>query len=257
MAFRLGTNRVSRLIVGSTLPSPPPSSGLIGWYDADDYISGATWTDRSGNGNDLTLAGTYSKDASTMGGPSVLLNTGVATSTVVSDWSATTEITHIEIVRLLSLSNFKGSWGLDIIGTSVEPSGFQLGGTGHIETWVGGGTGYYLNPQAYNTTYNQFVARRLQSGFDPASGTLKITYGDSSATGLTQYGVGDFTLSRVNSTVYSTTGTVTMNFGQPGGLSGVYRQEGRYAVNLYYNRLLTDIEIQTIYDYYQTTYSLT
>jgi len=53
-----------------------PTDGLIGWYDAADYSSGATWADRSGNNNDLTLSGTYSKDATTMGAPSVLLNTG-------------------------------------------------------------------------------------------------------------------------------------------------------------------------------------
>lgn len=235
-----------------------PTSGLIGWYDASNYTSGATWVDDSGNGNDITLSGTFSKDTSTMGGGSVLLNTGRGESNAVSDWSATTEITHIEILRVASpLGNFKSTWGLNIGGTGVEPSGFQLSGTGRIETWVGGNTGYYLNTglQTYNTGYNQFIARRLQSGFDPTAGTLKITYGDSNATGITQYGSGDFSLSRGGSTAYTTTSADTMVIGQAAGLTA-YRQAGYYAVSLFYNRLLNDAEIQNVYDYYKTTYSL-
>ena len=53
---------------------PIPLNGLVAWYDASDYTSGATWIDKSGNGNDLTLSGTYSLDPSTLGGPSLLLN---------------------------------------------------------------------------------------------------------------------------------------------------------------------------------------
>ena len=241
--------------MASTAAGPVvPTSGLIGWYDAADYTSGTTWVDRSGNGNDATLSGTYSKDASTMGGGSVFLNTAGATSNTVSDWSATTEITHIEIVRLTNLGSFKGTWGLDISGTGGEPSGFQLNGTGWIYTWVGGNTGYYLNGKTYQTSYNTFVARRLQSGFDN-SGTLNVSYGDSNATGITHYGAGNFTLGRGGSTVYSTTGTEAMAIGQPGQLSA-YRQSGYYAVNLYYNRLLSDSEIENVYNYYQSTYSL-
>jgi len=256
MPFRVGTNRIGRLVVGDAALPPPPASGLIGWYDASDYTSGTTWIDKSVNGNDITLSGTYSKDTSTMGGGSVFLNTGAGTSNTVSDWSATTEITHIEILRTATpLGSFKSTWGLDIGGTGAEPSGFQLSGTGRIETWIGGNTGYYLTTQAYNTGYNQFVARRLQSGFDPATGTLKISYGDSNATGLTQYGSGDFNLSRGGSTTYTTTASDRMIIGQAGQLTA-YRQAGYYAVNLFYNRLLSDAEIQTIYDYYSSTYNL-
>ena len=76
MPFRLGANRIGRLVVGDSRPTPPPSSGLIGWFDAADYTSGATWTDKSVNGLDLTLSGTYALDASTLGGPSINFSNG-------------------------------------------------------------------------------------------------------------------------------------------------------------------------------------
>ena len=113
-----------------------PTSGLVGWYDADDYTSGATWVDRSGNGYDLTLSGTYAKDASTIGGPSVLFSGGVNsrgyTTATIADWTSTTEVTHIEIIRPSATTIFQGSFAIE--GTNGVSS-FQFDGAGRIYTW--------------------------------------------------------------------------------------------------------------------------
>jgi len=233
-----------------------PTSGLIGWYDASDYVSGSgTWSDISGQSNDLVLTGTYSLDASTMGGDSILLDPGKGESFGVSDWTSTTDITYIEIIRPDSEGNFKGSWGLDIGATSLDPGGFQLDGINRIYTWVNTATGYYLNAQTYLTGSNNFVARRLSSGFDGT--TLKVSYGNSDAVSLTHYGSGSFTLGRGGATTYASSSNCAMNIGRPGDLSeAIYGMTGNYAVGLYYNRILSDAEIEVVYNYYSSSYSL-
>lgn len=236
---------------------PIPAQGGVGWYDASNYVSGSdTWVDISGQFNDLTLTGSYSLDASTMGGDSILLDPGAAESLGVPDWATTTDLTYIEIIRPDSEGSGKGSWGLDIDPAEpLEPSGYQFDGTNRIYTWVNTETGFYLNAQTYLTGSNNFVARRLSSGFNGT--TLKVSYGNSDAVGLTHYGSGSFTLGRGGSTTYPSSSQCTMWIGRPGELTeDLYGMTGNYAVGIFYNRLLSDAEIEAVYNYYSSSYSL-
>ena len=233
-------------------PSGPvvPTSGLIAWFDADDYTSGATWTDRSANGNNLTLTGTYAKN--TTYGPTILFNGGYGSRGSVAGWASTTDVTYVEIIRVLATSNFQASWAIQ--GTN-QLTNFQLGGAGDIYTWVGAKTGWILNTQDYSTTKTTFVARRVQSGFNNTSG-LNTSYGDDSSVPLTNYGAGNFTLARTpTDTTYTLGASVTIRVATPEN-NITYDMPGYYGASLFYNRILTDQEVQDIYDYYKSTYSL-
>lgn len=232
-----------------------PTDGLIAWYDAADYSSGATWIDRSGNNNDLTLTGTYSKSAISIGGPSLLLNSAYGVKTGVTGWASTTDVTHIEIQKLVgSPTSFQASWGVE--GTNAL-SGFQFGGAGDIAAWVTGKTGWFLNVagRKYSNVTNVFAAKRVTSGFDNTSG-LTISYGDSSAVGLTHYGAGNFIIYRTpTDTTYSIGASATLRVATP-ETNLTYDMPGYYGVNLFYNRILTDAEIEEIYNYYKPIYNL-
>ena len=248
----VGANQMFPGIPAPPIPPPtPPTSGLIAWFDADDYTSGATWTDRSGNSNNLTLNNTYSKVTSPI--TAVYFNNGFGVKSGVSSWSATTDVTHIEIIRPTVVGSFIGSFVLQ--GTNGV-SGFEFGGTGRIYVWKNADTGYFLNTQTYDTAKTAFVARRFTSGFDNTS-NLTVSYGDDSSVALTHYGAGNFTLGRAGSTTYTLGGTVSLGVGTIDVTSGLtYDMSGYYGVNLFYNRILTDQEVQDIYDYYKSTYSL-
>jgi len=242
-------------IGGTNLPIP--SEGAVGWFEASNYESGSgTWPDISGQFNDLVFTGSYSLDASTMGGASILLDPGAGESLSVSDWANTTDITYIEIIRPDSEGSGKGSWGLDIgPAESLEPMGYQFDGTNRIYTWVNTATGFYLNAQTYLTGSNNFVARRLSSGFN--GNTLQVSYGNSDAVSLTHYGSGSFTLGRGGATTYPSSSDCSMKIGRPGDLGeAVYGMTGNYAVGIYYNRILSDAEIEAVYNYYSSSYSL-
>ena len=227
-----------------------PTSGLIAWYDANDYTSGATWTDKSGNGNNLTLNSTYSKN--TTYGPTIFFNGGWGSKSGVSGWSATTDVTYIEIIRPTVATNFVASWSLT--GTN-QVTGFQFGGTSLIYTWRGGDTGWYLNTPTYGTTKTTFVARRFSSGFNDTGDSLVVDYADTSAISLTKYGSGNFSLGRAGGTTYSLGGSVTIIVGAA-ETNLTYDMPGYYGVVAIYNRILTDQEITDVYDAYKTTYSL-
>jgi hypothetical protein len=239
---------------GVTGPPAPvvPTSGLVAWYDASDYTSGATWTDRSSNGYDLTLNNTFSKVTSPI--TAVFFNGGFGNVSSVTDWSATTDITHIEILRPTVVSSFIGTFAVQ--GTNGLGS-FQLDGTGRIYTWKNGDTGWYLTTQTYNTAKTAFIARRCSSGFNNTGDTLIVDYADSSAVSLTKYGSGNFALGRGGSTAYTIGGSASLGVGTIDVTAGLtYDMAGYYGVNLFYNRILTDQEITDIYDYYKSTYSL-
>lgn len=230
-----------------------PTSGLVAWYDASDYTSGVTWTDRSGNGRNLTLNGFYSKVTS----PIIAIEFGGAYGTVtgVTNWTSTTNVTHIEILRPNFVTSFVGTFGIQ--GSPNSIGSFELNGVGRIYTWVNGQTGWYLSPRTYSTTKTAFVARRFSSGFNNTGNTLTVDYADSAGISLTKYGSGNFVLGRVqvNGTTYTLGSSVRLNVGAIEN-NLTYDFQAYYGVNLFYNRILTDQEVTDIYNYYKSTYSL-
>ena len=263
MPFRLGTNRIGRLVVGSTLPPPPPSSGLIGWFDAADYTSGATWTDKSVNGLDLTLSGTYALDVSTLGGPSLNISNGfgVSSTTALISGTTGTEYTHIEIVRPTTLATADATFAIAANNSGDDPnsiSGYKLGNSAYIGYLVtaSGGKRIYLGTGAnlYTTTETFFVSRRV--GYDtPGLGTNPIFSVGTNLATLTHYtSSGDYTAAGAyNEYNLGSAGVMVVAAGVS---SGNYKCPGYYAVNLFYDRFLSDAEVQQVYDYYKTTYSL-
>lgn len=231
-----------------------PTSGLVAWYDASDYTSGATWTDRSGNGYNLTLVGTYAKNTS----PIISVGFGGAYGTVAgaTNWTSTNDVTHIEILRPDAfVSSFIGTFGLQ--GSPNSIGSFEFNGTGRIYTWVNGQTGWYLTTQNYATTKTAFIARRFSNGFNNTGDSLIVDYADSAGVSLTKYGSGNFALGRVqvNGTTYTIGSSVRINVGAIEN-NLTYDQPGYYGANLFYNRILTDQEVTDIYNYYKSTYSL-
>jgi len=251
----------NQMFPGVQVPSGPevPTSGLIGWFDASDYTSGTTWVDRSANGLNLTLSGTYSKVSSPIEG--VYLSNAYARSatTALVSGGTGTEYTHIEILKLTSTSAGQGTFcissnvGGDDAGSISD---YRLGTAqiGWLRNAVGG-YGNILNTQTYNTTNIFFIARRFIYGETIGAG---VYWGfGSDATALTFYN------STANYT--STAGGTTMNWnlgaagrmviGAPSS-TGSYKGPAYYGVNLFYNRAITDQEVTDIYNYYKSTYSL-
>ena len=232
-----------------------PTGSLVAWYDASDYSSGATWTDRSVNGYDLTLSSTYSKVTSPI--TAVFFNGGYGTKSGVADWTSTDDITHVEIIRPTVVTNFVGSF---VVQGTNQLGAFEFDGTGRIYTWRNGGTGYYVNGTGYATAKTSFVARRVTSGFDNTTGTsqgLVVSVADSSTLPLTHYSGSSLVLGRVNTTTYTIGASATLGVGLIDTTVPLsYDQPGYYGVNLFYNRILTDQEITDIYTYYKSTYSL-
>jgi hypothetical protein len=259
MPFRVGTNRIGRLVVGATV-TPPPSSGLIGWFDAADYTSGTTWTDKSVNGLDLTLSGTYALDASTLGGPSLNISNGFgksATTSLISGQTGT-EYTHIEIVRPKTLATADATFAISANNAGDDPesiSGYKLFGgateIGYLITNTGGRSAR-LTGIGYNTTETWFVSRRL--GYDsPSLGTNPIISVGSENNALVHYSSGYASAGAYTDYDLGSAGVMVVAAGVS---SGNYKTDGYYAVNLFYNRFLSDAEIQIVYDYYKTTYNL-
>jgi hypothetical protein len=228
-----------------------PTSGLVGWWDASDYTSGATWSSRVGV--NLNLAGTYSKDNSTLGGPSIFFNGGDASnaSLATSAFTSNTEFTQIELLRTTVTGPGLGSF--NISGTNTI-SGYQFGTANSIVTWKNGDTGWRLTSRSYGTTKTTFVARRVITGYNNTTTPLQVSYGDNAGVSLTHYGAGNFSLERAGTTTYTLGASVGYQIGS--AEAGLYRLSGRYVTNLIYSRRLTDSEIQQVYDYYKSTYSL-
>lgn len=259
MPFRLGTNRIGRLVVGA-IPPAIPTLGLIGWFDAADYTSGATWVDKSSNGLDLTLSGTYALDASTIGGPSLDFTGGYGKSptTALISGQAGTEYTHIEIVRPKVLATADGTFAISANNPGDDPesiSGYKLFGgateIGYLITNTGGRSAR-LTGIGYNTTENWFVSRRI--GYDnPSLGTNPRISVGSETNALTHYSSGYASAGAYTDYDLGSAGVMMVGAGVS---SGAYTTDGYYAVNVFYNRFLSDAEVDIIYDYYKTTYSL-
>lgn len=235
---------------------PLPLGGLVAWYDAADYIGGATWADKSVNGNDLTLSGTYSLDSSTLGGPSLLLNNAYGVTSPITGYNSITDVTHVEIIRPTSLAQSKITWQIRRNSLNGAVNNRANTGTGLIFTNVEGygvNVGGWSTFDAYSTTNTQLVIRSFESGFNDSGDSLIEWFADSNSTTLTKYISGDFSYTppQANGVFdFGTSQMLTVDGTSSNGLPG------RFAVNMFYNRRLTDVEVQQIYDYYKSTYSL-
>jgi hypothetical protein len=232
-----------------------PTSGLVAWYDASDYTSGATWTDKSVNGLNLTLSGTFSKDTgAAMSGSSVFFSnaSGITAETSLITGSTGTAYTYIEIIKPTVTGTDRGSF---VIGDRL--SNYWFGGNGRIyAAWGNGGLGgVYTSAQNYATTKTSFISRRISYGFTTTSNII-VDYADSAGVSLTKY-----------TSFLNALGTPPYNWGAITGanrklavgaaaLDGSFRVTGYYAVSILYNRSLTDAEVTQIYDSYKTTYVL-
>jgi hypothetical protein len=248
---------------GGSPPSPSliPTGSMIAWYDASDYTSGTTWVDKSSNGLDLTLNGTYSKDASTIGGESILLNTGYAVSDVTNllpgvNTSGDSEFTIIEIVKPNSISSAQGTLAMSTnAGGEDADSASTLrvspSDVGFVKN-ASGGEGFRLNNAFYDTSATSFVARRFLYGGTPGTaGGCVWGYGDTFQ-GLTFYtSAGDYDITGAFAFVDFGSGNLGRVVIGAATYQGSYRTSGYYVASLWYNRLLSDSEIQDIYTYYQ------
>ena len=247
----------STQVYGGTPPPPPPIpfSGLVAWFEADDYATGsAVWVDKSGNNLNLTLSGTYSKDTgAAMSGSSVFLSAGWGTTpeTALITGSTGTEYTYIEIVKPTVLGADKASFSI-----GGEISNYWFGGNGRMyAAWANNLGGVYLSTQNYATTKTTFAARRVSYGFTTTSNMI-LNLADSDSLSLTKYTSFTNALGAPPYNWAAITGT-SRKFGLGNAnLSGGFRIPGYYAVSILYNRILTDAEVTQIYDYYKTTYVL-
>jgi len=270
MAIKVGNNTIlgldtntpiGTMFVGSTqvyggiAPPPPPIplNGLITWFDAVDYATGsAVWTDKSGNGLNLTLSGTYSKDTgAAMSGSSVYLQSawGVTPETGLITGSTGTEYTYIEIIKPSSLGTDAASF---VIGGQVSNYRF---GAWMYAAWANGLGGVYSGAQNYATTKTNFISRRISYGFTTTSNII-MDIADSNTLSLTKYTSFVNALGTPPYNWAAITGT-SRKFGLGNAnLTGGFRIPGYYAVSILYNRILSDAEVTQIYDYYKTTYVL-
>jgi len=254
MPIRVGTQPILRFYAGPVPVPPIPTSGLVTWFDAADYTSGATWVDRSGNGLDLTLSGTYSLDSgAAMSGSSLFFSAGwgVTPETGLITGSVGTEYTYIEIIKPTNVTIDKGSFsiGNQVLNYIFGSAGFMFG------AWVNGKGGVRSSVQTYATTKTNFISRRISYGFTTTSNII-MDIADSNTLSLTKY-----------TTFTNALGTPPYNWPAITGanrklavgastISGAFRIPGYYAVSILYNRILTDDEVTQIYDFYKPTYVL-
>jgi hypothetical protein len=248
-----------------------PTDGLIGWWDADDYTSGNTWTDRSGTGLNLTLTGTATKTNDlphpSGGAPGVLFDVnsyGKTPTTPLIAGSTGTEWTHVEIIFHWDEASFGTAKSTYCFGDSTTVvnniSGYrtQAENFSYIKTSAGG-YGMKNDTRVYEG-YTWFLVRRF--GYGELGGTTggmvwALAFSNPSAplnffTLPTSYnytsggGAGaDWDL--------GTNGVYLMNAGIT---SGAYAAPMYYGMQAIYDRKITDQEVQDIYDYYKVKYYL-
>ena len=254
MPIRVGTQPILRFYAGPVPVPPIPTSGLVTWFDAADYTSGATWVDRSGNGLDLTLSGTYSLDSgAAMSGSSLFFSAGwgVTPETGLITGSVGTEYTYIEIIKPTNVTIDKGSFS---IGNQVLNYIFGANGRMYV-AWVNGLGGAYTNAQTYGTTKTSFVSRRISYGFTTSTNVI-LDVADSNTVSLTKYTGFLNGLGTPPWNWAAITGTNRKLVVGASLTTGAFRIPGYYAVSILYNRILTDDEVTQIYDFYKPTYVL-
>ena len=238
------------------------NSNLLGWYDANDYISGTAWTDRASNLGDLTLRGNYTHDTTTLSNASFLFETGSAPNydngggaesefTDSISWDDEVSFTYIEILQPLPNIHTGSSFEF-ISGTQVR--GYTDSDSIRT-TATGNGVSYVLDPQSYTPEKTMFVARRVKNLYSNANDKLQVSYADNSSVPLTHYGAGNFTQTGgpVSEANYIFTFlTLRVGFGS----SALRTYPGYYVASLAYNSFLTDDEINLVYQYYKPLYGL-
>jgi len=256
---------------------PISQEGLVAWYDAADYATGNYWYDKSGNNLTLELKsppahpGSFSKvnvPIEALWFSKSEANVGGAHG-YSSGWESyfnSSDLTYIEIYQPYPNFTLTTTDSTFAIGFNNPVSSERLCSTNSIGVSVNtpfvSDNGYALGTACGVETYQYqyaetvFIARRVQSGFDNTSG-LSISYANDNGTSLVHLGPGNFYQQSTGGTTYTMVG---------GGGDFVLgsRQDnqnqdapGYYAVSITFNRILSDAEIQTVYDYYKDRYSLT
>ena len=252
--------------------TPTDIPGLVFKFEANstDYtqVGGlGTWDDSSGNGNDLTFlgAGTSATALDTTLGYDAVKVEGSVTRGVtntVNNWSSTTEVTNIEIIRPIFSGFLRSTFGLQ--GTnnvsSMPPTSQSTNKIGVLrDSQPDTGAFWRLNT-SYNSSTTAFIARRIDTGFNNTS-NLNISYGDDISVPLTHYGPGSFTRDTEMASGVSTYSLGTSTYFTLANIrdsaSSARCWSGYYMASLTYNRILTEAEIEIIYNYYKSTYSLT
>lgn len=257
MAIAFNNKNIYLMYAG--INTPPsysvPLDGMITWFDASDYTSGATWVDRSVNGLDLTLSGTYSLDSgAAMSGSSVNFSAGwgITPETALITGSVGTSYTYIEILKPTTAAEDMGTFAID----NQISNYFFGGGSGRIYGgWVDGTGGVYTSAQNYATTKTSFVSRRITYGFTTTSNMI-VDIADSNTLSLTKYTSFTNALGTPPYNWADITGTNRKFVLAASTLTGGFRVPGYYAVSILYNRVLTDQEVTDVYNYYKSTYVL-
>lgn len=248
-----------------------PMDGLIGWWDVDDYTSGGTWVDRSSNGLDLTLTGTYSKANDlphpSGGAPGLLFGANSYGKTPVTPLiagSTGTEWTHVEIIFHFDAASFTSGKSTYAFGDSTTAanniSGYRTTAEqlSYIKTSAGG-YGMKTDFRVYEG-YTHFIVRRFGYGeLGGTAGGMVWAYANTLPSQPLQF----YTLP--TSYVYMAggnagadwdLGTNGVHLVNAGVTSGQYSAPMYYGMNALYNRKITDGEIASIYDYYKVRYYL-
>lgn len=267
--YGVGDNRVQL---------PFTDNGIVAWYDASTFTNGdSVWVDSSGKGNDLVISGALLR--ADLEGPYINTNfaTDLVTSTSTSLLSGNTDITVVTITRLfdnVKPYNFAGmaTWGLgdgelsnyvyQLRSDNCNPSSqYAVAGMWHNGNNGPRVDGTYVGfcgdiPNGRLEGLNSVMyAYRASSVFDPVT---PASHKISSAGGLNPRSITDnFSLG-----YWRLGGDFLYDFGAGANIRlGKYAAAGnmvaqRYGVAIIYNRQLTDSELEGIYDYYSTIYTL-
>ena len=125
-------------------PSPVSLNGLVAWYDAADYVSGATWVDRSVNGLDLTISGSTS--LTTLYGQPYL----DWDSSTYAYTSATSLLAGASDVTVILINYIQGIWN-DISAASLQGYGEWGIGDGAVSNFVFAGVSVDNSSPVYYT----------------------------------------------------------------------------------------------------------
>lgn len=238
MPFRLGANRISRLVVGAV--NPPFSQDLVRWYDAENPGSSpsSTWEDLSGTQN-----GTVNTNVSY-----------VSATPAYYDFAGTTGADPDNTITY-GANPFTGTTPHTIIGWCNPDV---------VSNMVWQFTGENDNAKKIVFSFLNANAMRLewQGGGDTLSG-LSYSTGTWAQYAYSFNGttVSDITC-YINTTSSSLTNTTTLNLGstalqsgdQPNNPNQVYN--GKLGVFLAYNRAFSSSEIEEVYEYYRTRYGV-
>lgn len=269
--------------VGENRPepiSPGNITGLTAWYEAEDYTNGSgTWSDKSGNGYILSISESYATGvnpfydyrpatttkATISGGTyvdfpkvEVLYGKFANTENVVTELANATEITLIQIRTLADrgtgASGYR-AWGFGIFN-GFEGSSANDGASERIGMTVGGQPdpdGVEVNAIDYGTTNPVFTSYRVTSPFSATNGNVIVDYATTS-TSFTR--TTDFTQIGADPTTFAINASPNIFIAEGSKDSNPTQRDTNMGVYAVWPRILTDEEIEGVYNYYKSTYSL-